>query len=109
MAKTPARPNKVEPQTLLRADDIAMVAHEDSDGRVRLSVPGPVTIKVNRVSGKMWVTFEATSITLQAGRSGKLRLNSRAWEDAKVILADQMIELSIDGGQVVVVRKERAR
>lgn len=62
---------KTEPQTLLKADDITLVA--------------------------------------RAERDGHLRLTCKAWEDARVILPGQVLELRWENGQVVAVRRDKRK
>lgn len=91
---------------LLKADDVVFQASEDSDGLIRLAVLGPVALKVRRENGKLQVSFETPSVTLRGGgKTGRLRLNARTWDDAKVVLPGQSVGLDVQAGQVVATKR----
>jgi hypothetical protein len=50
---------------------------------------------------------DKTTITLEALKDGKIRVNSSAWADAHVILPDQILEARWGDGQVTLIRRTR--
>lgn len=46
------------------------------------------------------------SIVLAADKDGKIRLNCASWEDAKVLLPDQVLEVRWQAGQVALIRRD---
>jgi hypothetical protein len=47
------------------------------------------------------------TVTLEALKDGKIRVNSSAWADAHVILADQVLEAKWESSQVTLIRRPK--
>jgi hypothetical protein len=50
---------------------------------------------------------EKTTLTLEVIGEGKIRVNSSSWDDAKVILADQVLEVRAMGKRMLVLRRPK--
>jgi hypothetical protein len=50
---------------------------------------------------------EKTVTTLEAIGDGKIRVNSSSWEDVKVILADEVLEVRAMGKRMLVLRRPK--
>jgi hypothetical protein len=50
---------------------------------------------------------DKTTITLEALKDGKIRVNSSAWADAHVILANETLEAKWESGQVTLIRRPK--
>jgi hypothetical protein len=51
---------------------------------------------------------EKITLVLEGTGDGKVRCSASAWEDAKTILADQVLEIRALGKQLWLLRKPRA-
>lgn len=52
---------------------------------------------------------EDTQIVVKRQTDGKFRVTSKSWDEGKVILPDQVLELRMVGGRIRVARKEKQR
>ncbi len=50
---------------------------------------------------------DGTTLVIEARKDGKFVVKSKAWEENKVIMPDQAVELRWQDGQVHVIRKAR--
>ena len=50
---------------------------------------------------------DSTNLVLEKPPEGKIRVTSKSWDDAKVILRDQVLEIRSVDGQIRVSRKHR--
>jgi hypothetical protein len=61
------------------------------------------SLVANHPAPRTLLKADAVTLVIKAERDGHLRLTASAWEDARVILPGQSVELRIDHGQVAVI------
>jgi hypothetical protein len=52
---------------------------------------------------------EDTQVLIERLPEGKMRVTSKSWDEAKVILPDQVLELRMVEGRIRIARKEKRR
>ena len=63
-------------------------------------------MRVDKVLEKLAKTDKVT-VSLEALPDGKIRANTSAWGDAKVLLRTEVLEVRVVDGQLRLARKER--
>jgi hypothetical protein len=53
------------------------------------------------------IKADSITITVKAEPGGKLRVGCQSWDDVKIIMADEVLELACEEGQVWVRRKAK--
>jgi len=51
------------------------------------------------------IKADSITITIKAERDGRLRVGYQGWDDVKIIMADEVLELACEEGQVWARRK----
>lgn len=67
-------------------------------------MPSPTKVKI---APQTLLKADTVTLAAAATKDGKLRLTCNAWEDARVILVDQVVELRCERGQIVITRKPK--
>ena len=94
------------PQTLLKSDNVKLQC-KTTEGRLRL-LADSTTLKIERGEGtKLRVTFETEALSLRAdSNTSNVRLNAHGWEDARAIVAGQILDVVSESGQVTLKRRD---
>lgn len=63
-------------------------------------------VAAKRAVPEIVIKADRLTLTVEADKEGRMRVNCSSFEMYKVVLPGQVLEMSWQGGQVVVVRRE---